>query len=71
MDEHEKSDLHKESALEKMDEHEKSDLHKESVLKHSAYISETEVGVQLSTQLSTDQKSINLCFLRLFPPFAF
>ena len=28
-----------------MDKHEKSDLHKESVLKHSAYISETDVGV--------------------------
>ena len=45
------------NTLVKMDEHEKGDQHKESVLKHIAYISETDVGVQLSTQLSRDQKS--------------
>ena len=40
-----------------MNEHEKSDRHKESVLKQAAYSSATDVGAQLSVELSKEQKA--------------
>ena len=48
-----------------MDEHEKSDRHKESVLKQAGYSSATDVGMQLSVQLSKDQKNYQSMFLKV------
>lgn len=54
-----------------MDEHEKSDRQKESILKHAAYSSATNVGVQLSVQLGEDQKNHQSMLLKVISSIRF
>ena len=54
-----------------MDEHEKSDRHKESVLKQAAYSSAMDVGMQLSVQLSKDQKNYQSMLLKVISSIRF
>ena len=48
-----------------MNEHEKSDRHKETVLKQAAYSSATDVGAQLSVELSKEQKNHQSMLLKV------